>query len=106
MPLELSGDGVRQGADSLEARLVVREHGEVGIEELVGLADGHLERQPVAGGRDGLRSETVLSEPGVDGVDRLGARSDELLNLQMLVSKLRKATWEASCTSSLERCWP
>lgn len=106
MPLQLSGDRVRQGPDGLEAGLVVGEHGEVGVEELVGLADGHLERQPVAGGRDGLRSETVLGEPGVDSGDRRGTGSDELFDLHTVVSQLRKETWKTRRTSSLERCWP
>ena len=79
--LELSRDRVREGADGLEARVLVLEDGEVGVEELVGLADGDLEREPVTGGRDGLGGDAVLLQPGVDSVDAVLRRSDELVHL-------------------------
>ena len=71
----------RERADGLHARRVVRVDREVGVEELVRLAHGHLEREPLARRRDVLRDNVVLREPRVDGVDARLARRNELLDL-------------------------
>ena len=79
--LELGRDGVREGADGLRAGLVVRVDGEVGVEEVVGLADGDLKREPIAGRGDSLRVDVVLLQPSVDGIYAFLRGRDELLNL-------------------------
>ena len=81
MALELGRDGVREGADGLRAGLVVRVDGEVGVEEVVGLADGDLKREPIAGRGDSLRVDVVLLQPSVDGIYAFLRGRDELLNL-------------------------
>ena len=79
--LEVRWDGVLQRADSLLAGLRVSEHSEVGIEHLVGLADGHRDAEPIPSGRDGGGSDAVGREEGVDGLHGLRLGGDELFNL-------------------------
>ena len=81
MALESCRDRISEGADSLDARARVREGGEVGVEEGVGLADVEVELEPVAGGGEVLGGEAMLLQPGVDGGDRVCARGAELVGL-------------------------
>lgn len=87
---EIGRDGVSQGADGLCAGLVVLEDGELRIEQLVRLADGDRERQPVAGGGDRLRGDVVLGEPSVDGLNGLWLRCDERFHLQAKLTNEHK----------------
>lgn len=81
MAKQLSWDRVAERADDLLASVGVGEDLEVGIEQLVRLADGQRDTEPVASGRDGLRGKSCTLEPGINGVDTLGSGSNELFNL-------------------------
>lgn len=89
--LEIGGNGVREGADGLEAGLVVGVDGEVRVEELVGLADREFEGKPAAS-RGGLGGDVILGEPGVDGIDAGLAGRHELLDL-IWPAEMRKGWW-------------
>ena len=81
MALELGRNRVRERAHSLHTGVVVLEHGEVSIEEVVGLADWNLEREPVARRGDSLGRDPVLLQPCIDSVNARLCGSDELLYL-------------------------
>ena len=109
--LELGRDGVREGADGLRAGLVVRVDGEVGVEEVVGLADGDLKREPVAGRGDRLRVDVVLLQPSVDGIHAFLRGRDELLDLfgigAVAVVSAQLLRWKfVARTSAFDRCLP
>lgn len=78
---KVGGDGIGKSANSLFAGLLVFERGKIGVEELVGLADRDVDRDPVTSRRLLDGSEAVFREPLVDSGDRLGLRSNESLNL-------------------------
>lgn len=80
--LEVSRDGVGEGPDGRLAGLLVGEDGEVGVEEVVRLADRDGEAEPVSGGGDGLGGDAVLSEPRVDCSNAVRGRRYELLDLK------------------------
>ena len=86
MRREVSGDGVRERAHGLLASLGVLEHGELGTQELVRLADWDAEREPVARGGDGLRGDVVLLEPSIDSLNGLGLGCKERLGLGTILS--------------------
>lgn len=50
MTLQLSRDRVRECADRFHARVFVLKHGELRIEELVSLAYGDVESEPISRG--------------------------------------------------------
>ena len=54
---------------------------EVGVEELVGLADGNLDREPIASRGDGGCLQVVIGEPLVDNVDGVLSGLNKGLNL-------------------------
>ena len=53
------------------------ESAEIGVEELVGLADRDLNRDPITRRRSGRCLQVVISEPLVDNVDSLLSGLDE-----------------------------
>ena len=73
-------NGVAERTDDLLA-VSVRVDLEVGVKELVGLADWERDAQPIPGRGDGIRGQPGLLEPGADSVDGLRGRGNELLNL-------------------------
>lgn len=64
---QVGRDRVRERTNALLARGGVGEHGKLGVEEVVGLADWHADGEPVTSRRDRHRLEAVLLEPCVDG---------------------------------------
>lgn len=81
VPLERNRDGVSQRADRLLATVLVREHGELGIEQFVGLADRDGDRKPVASWGGSSGSEAIRRKPFVHFGYRVSGRLDECLDL-------------------------
>ena len=73
---------VRKRADALLPARAVREDGEVRVKELVRLADGHFEGEPLAGRGERRSTEFVLAQPCVDGVDGIGFGHSVCISLQ------------------------
>lgn len=80
--LESRRDRVRQSTDGSFAGLRMSESVEVSIEELVGLADGNLDREPIASRGDGGCLQVVIREPLVDNVDGVLSGLNKGLNLE------------------------
>ena len=57
------------------------EHGELSVEQLIGLADWDAERKPVTSGSDRLGGDAILSKPRVDRLNGFLCGSNEGLNL-------------------------
>ena len=108
MALECGWDGVGQSSDRLNTRAGVREGGEVGGKEGVGLADVEVDLEPSAGGGEGFGGQVVLFEPCLNSRDRVGTRSGELLGL---IDGLSKREHIATLhrrdghTSALDKYW-
>lgn len=79
--VKLLGDGVTQRTDRLLASIGVLVDREVGVKELVGLAHGDRDTEPVSGGRNSSSRDSNFLEPSVHGIDGLLGRSDELFDL-------------------------
>ena len=81
LALKFRRDGIAERADSRLSSAGVRVGSKVGVEQLVGLADGDGHLQPVSSRRDRLYGQTGLLQPRIDGLDGLRGRCNVLLDL-------------------------
>ena len=78
---------VRKRADALLPARAVREDGEVRVKELVRLADGHFEGEPIAGRGERRSTQLVLAQPCVYGGDGFGFGRNQCISLRSFDQK-------------------
>ncbi len=71
MAPQVRGDRICQSSDCLFTRFRVLEDHELGIEDLVGLANWNLEGHPVTGRGNRRRRNAVFAKPGVYRLHRI-----------------------------------
>ena len=75
VPNEFSGNRVRERADALLASCIMREHREVGTEELIRLGDRYGDSEPVPGVIESAIRDVVLAQPSIYCRSGLRSRS-------------------------------
>lgn len=95
---------VFEGPQHLLSGGVVNVYVIVGTEELIRLADGSLDLQPVTSRCQRCGVDAMLLQPRVDGRRRLRCRSDKCGCLFHYVSVGLHVCAAALLTSSLDRC--